>query len=57
VITGRGETYLGMGQYEDALADFDRTIALDPACAVAFTSRGRTRAVMGRYDDALSDLD
>ena len=41
-IANRGETYREQGEYELALADFDRAIALDEKYAWAIASRGQT---------------
>jgi tetratricopeptide (TPR) repeat protein len=46
-----------MGRYDDALADFDRALELDPGAAWTVASRGLTYQAMGRYDDALADFD
>jgi tetratricopeptide (TPR) repeat protein len=52
----RGQTYLVMGRYDQALADFNRAIEVDPEDAWAIGSRGQTYRLMGRYDEALADL-
>jgi tetratricopeptide (TPR) repeat protein len=52
----RGESFRGVGRNEDALADFNRVINLDPSLAWAIGSRGQTYLAMGRYDDALADF-
>jgi tetratricopeptide (TPR) repeat protein len=46
-----------MGQYDEALADFDRAIALDDTLAWALACRGETHRLMGQYDAALADFD
>ena len=38
----RGETYLAMGRYDQALADLNHGIELNPEDASALASRGRT---------------
>jgi tetratricopeptide (TPR) repeat protein len=52
----RGQTYSAIGRYEDALADFNRAIELDPGRAWAIAERAQTYRLMERYDDALADL-
>ena len=44
------------GRFDDALADFNRAIELDPGLAWAIGSRGETYQAMGRYDEALADF-
>jgi tetratricopeptide (TPR) repeat protein len=56
-IAHRGWTYRLIGRYQEALADFDRAIALDEKYSWAIASRGRTYRLMGRYQEALADFD
>ncbi|MBD2015204.1 CHAT domain-containing protein [Microcoleus sp. FACHB-53] len=56
-IASRGETYRLVKRYDEALADFDRAIELDPNYAFAFASRGETYRLLGQYDKALADFD
>ncbi len=53
----RGVTYGQMGQYEQALQDFDRAIQLDDKYAWAIANRGVTYRLMGQYEQALQDFD
>ncbi len=46
-----------MERYEEALADFDRAIALDEKIAWAIAQRGVTYQLMKRYEEALADFD
>ena len=46
-----------MERYDEALADFNRAIELDPEDAWALAGRGETYWAMGRYDQALADYD
>src|SRR5438045_1219504 len=46
-----------MKRYEEALADFDRAIALDEKYAWAIASRGEIYRLMKRYEEALADFD
>jgi tetratricopeptide (TPR) repeat protein len=52
----RHETYRAMGRYDEALANLNRAIELDPEDARAIGSRGQTYRLMGRYDEALADF-
>jgi len=56
ILGRRGVTYLLMGQYEPALADFTRAIELDPNYAGAIARRGETCRLMEQYDQALADF-
>jgi tetratricopeptide (TPR) repeat protein len=53
----RGETYRLAKRYEEALADLDRAIELNPDYAGAIAQRGLSYRDMGRYEEALADLD
>ena len=46
-----------MGEYDKALADFDRAIDLDPQDAGAIARRGMTYHMMGGDGQALADVD
>lgn len=57
---GRGEFLALCGQYQNAQAEFQRAILLDPGLALrdpqAFYLRGRTFAAAGQWEQALADL-
>ncbi|OIJ92801.1 tetratricopeptide repeat protein [Streptomyces colonosanans] len=44
------------GRDEEALADYDIALALDPGYASAYASRGVSLANLGRDEEALADL-
>ena len=47
-----------LGQYEEAIADFDQAIRLQPDSTLRFyISRGHARAVLGQYEEAFADFD
>ncbi len=52
----RGESHRQMGRHDEALADFNRAIELDPSGAWAIGCRGLVCLALGRYDEALADL-
>lgn len=56
VIASRGLVYRQLGHYEEALADFNRAIALEPDDQETLSNRGETYGQMGRYFEALADL-
>jgi tetratricopeptide (TPR) repeat protein len=56
ILGRRGLTCLLMGEYDQALADFNRAIELDPNYVWAIASRGVVYGQMGKYDQALADF-
>lgn len=54
---GRGITLLVSGRYDEALADLDRALALDPDHWDARYYRNVVYARLGRYQEALADLE
>jgi tetratricopeptide (TPR) repeat protein len=55
-IAHRGETYRLMGCYAEALADFERAIALEPDQDWYLYDRALTRRALGQVDLAQADL-
>ncbi|MFB7932829.1 tetratricopeptide repeat protein [Streptomyces sp. NPDC056039] len=53
----RGDELRGAGAYSDALAEYDRAVALDPELAVAYRYRAGIRGDLGDHDAAIADLD
>jgi tetratricopeptide (TPR) repeat protein len=53
----RGQAYREMEHDDEALADLNRAIELDPADASALVDRGETYQAMGRSEEALADYD
>jgi tetratricopeptide (TPR) repeat protein len=52
----RGVINLGMHRFEQALADINSGIGLDPDLGDAYIDRGATLMALNRYDEALTDL-
>ncbi len=48
---------LGLGRYEEAVAGYDRAIALEPRRAASHVNRGLALQHLGRYEDALASYD
>jgi predicted O-linked N-acetylglucosamine transferase (SPINDLY family) len=57
IRTHHGLALQGLGQHEEALADFDRALALNPAAALALLYRGDLLLELGRAGDALASYD
>jgi tetratricopeptide (TPR) repeat protein len=63
-VKDRAATFVNRGilrarrnEPEDALADYDKGISLNPLLGEAYVDRGAVMIVLKRYDDALIDLD
>jgi tetratricopeptide (TPR) repeat protein len=52
----RGDALARRGLWRDAIASFDRSVALDPGFAAAFVGRAAARASTGDWSQALNDL-
>ena len=53
----RGLAKSEIGRDEEALADLDEAIRLDPEFAAAWNNRGSAKSEIGRHEEALADLD
>ncbi|MFD3575370.1 tetratricopeptide repeat protein [Streptomyces sp. NPDC058644] len=53
----RGRDHRNNGAYEEALAEYDRALALDPELARAYYGKGSTRARQGDLAAAITELD
>jgi len=53
----RGLTYDDMGRFDEAIADFDKAIALAPSDHQAYTNRGMLFGKTGRFDKAITDFE
>ncbi len=56
VYNARGLAYDAMGQFPNALADFDTAIRLSPSSAEFYNNRGETLYRFGATDQALQDF-
>lgn len=55
--SNRGAELMNEGRWEEALAELDKAIELDPNNAYAYTNRGGVNAGLGQYEQAIADLD
>lgn len=53
---GRGVRYASARQYEKAVPDFDKALALDPKAAFAWANRGHSNLNLGKADLAAADF-
>ncbi|MFF3129129.1 tetratricopeptide repeat protein [Streptomyces sp. NPDC057908] len=53
----RGRSHHGAGQFDRALADYDRALELDPDNAWTMANRSRAHHGLGQFGRALADLD
>ena len=56
-FTSAGVSHLQKGEYDHAIRDFDRAIALQPGLVVAWRNRGLAHKGKGDYDRALADYE
>ncbi len=52
----RGDDYYKKGQYDLAIADYNKAIVIDPKLALAYYGRGNAYGQKGQYDQAWEDL-
>ncbi|MCA9185155.1 MAG: tetratricopeptide repeat protein [Pirellulaceae bacterium] len=57
LYNSRGNTYYEAGEYDKAVADYDRSIAKDDTDAIVFGNKGDALTQAGKYDEACSVLD
>ena len=53
----RAELHAELGEYEEALADYDLFLAHAPSNYAVFEQRGELYAELGRFEEALADLE
>ncbi|MBC8492880.1 MAG: tetratricopeptide repeat protein, partial [Chloroflexi bacterium] len=52
----QGASYYEQEQWEQAIAEYDKAIALDPDCAMAYNQRGYIHNRNGQFDLAVADF-
>jgi tetratricopeptide (TPR) repeat protein len=53
----RGVEYTHKGEYDRAIADFDKALELNPSGVMAYDNRGAAYYSKGEYDRAIADFD
>jgi len=53
---GLGAVYADLGRYNDAIAEYQRAIELDPQYPFPHNGLGNVYANLGRYDDAIAEF-
>jgi len=53
----RGELFLQRGEFDAAVADFDKTLELDPGYSQAYSGRGDVHLRAGRWSQAVAEYD
>ena len=56
VLRARAEIHLRLGRYEQAIADYDRILSLDPSNGAAFCSRGAAKLAKGLRAQGQADI-
>jgi tetratricopeptide (TPR) repeat protein len=52
----RGEAYLELKKYPEAVADFTKAIELDPKNVIAYDNRGKAYKALGKTKEAEEDF-
>jgi len=53
----RGKAYASVGEFDLAIADYDRALRLNPTMATAFDNRGRAYSEKNQFERAVADYD
>jgi protein O-mannosyl-transferase len=57
ILNNRGVAYDSLGNHTQAIADFDKAIAIKPRFAMAYTNRGSAYDSLGNFTRAIADFD
>ena len=57
VYNRRGIAHAEKGEHNQAIADFNKAVELDPSSANYYYNRGLAYAEKGEYDKAIADLE
>ena len=53
----RGDAKFRLGQYDEAVADYDQAIRLQPDTAYFYINRSYAKAELGQHQEAIADLE
>ena len=53
----QGKFKYDAGHYQEAIADFDKTVQLNPETLYTYYKRGETKAALGEHEAAIADFD
>jgi len=53
----RANIWSGLGRHQEALADWDQAIRINPKDALFYNNRGGEKFNLGRFDEAIADYD
>ncbi|MEM9776518.1 MAG: tetratricopeptide repeat protein, partial [Chloroflexota bacterium] len=56
-LAERGFVYSELGEFDNALSDFDQSISLDPSLAIVYSYRSYVYVDQGNYEAAIADAD
>ena len=51
-----GNRHLQQGKYEEAIADYNEAIRINPESAQAYTNRGTVKGMLARHEEAIADF-
>ena len=57
VYNNRGNLWNRLQQPEEALANYDEALRLNPNFAEAYRNRGVTKAKLGKHEEAIAELE
>ena len=53
----RGNDKGALNRHQEAIADYEKALQIDPHLAVAYHDRGNAKGVLGRHAEAIADYD
>ena len=53
----RGHARVELGQYEEAIADYDQAVRLQPDQAHFYINRSKANTELGQHQEAIADLE
>lgn len=56
IYVNRGFSFLGLGEFDNAIADFSKAIDIDPENASGYHSRARAYYHLDNFEEAINDL-